>query len=130
MRELDPEGLDVTEAPNTSWTVRSFVTLTFQVQVPRQDLSLELLAAPFEGAPGSWDGQRLHLYINGLFQAFHNFRVEERIKVPLLRATLAARANKLQLVLPDAASPKTLGVGEDMRELGLNLSEIVFVAGA
>jgi hypothetical protein len=116
-------GLDVTTDPSSAWTTEQTVRISFGAS-PCLDVHLEINA--YTDAHNLRSRQRAFLYMNGSFVGFVTFDGDQRLRFPVPGNNLRAEANELQIALPDAASPKQLGIGTDERVLGIALVEISF----
>jgi hypothetical protein len=126
INDLSPSGFDTSEDANHSWTVKQFCEFEVALPMPRQEVSLRIEATPFL-AQGKVNSQQLFVYVNGLFQGFHTFYVDEHVVFQILRNAISSRATRVQLVLPTAASPQALGISADIRPLGIALTRLTFL---
>lgn len=125
--ELSPIGFDLSEDGPLSWTIQQSCEFQASLAIPRQDIAFFISATPFKGAPGA-QAQSLFVYVNGLFQGFHTFRGSTVVQMPIRRHAITSRSTRIQLVLPNAVSPQSLGISSDLRELGLAITEMRFDA--
>jgi hypothetical protein len=109
------------------WTHSGKAALVFSVdtQLKKQpSVKLRIYGAPFI-APGKLDAQRVTIELNDKTIAQWTLSnpepAERTIEIP---ANLLRERNALVFRLPDAASPRTLGVSEDWRLLGFNVQWI------
>jgi hypothetical protein len=106
--------------PVGRWTDRGKAIVAFNMTNPGA-ATLGLSLAPFLVA-GKLEQQRLVIRINGKVVSsltlIKNEPAEYSIPLP---AGLLGSENLLMFELPDAESPKTLGVSEDARRLGVNV---------
>jgi hypothetical protein len=123
VRSLNSTGLDFNERGASSWTIAAQCEIDLQIPVPRQDVTLLIDATPFT-SPGHVDAQQVFLYINGLFHQFTTFEKRKTWSVPVMRNAVSPRPTKITMVLPNATSPKKLGLGNDERSLGLALHSL------
>jgi hypothetical protein len=108
------------------WTDRGQATLIFALNPEGQQhkVSLRIFGAPYL-APGKLDAQRVIVKLND--QQVANWLLtsaepqEQSIEIP---ASALRDKNILTFIVPDAASPKSLGVSEDVRLLGFNVQWI------
>jgi hypothetical protein len=124
--KLSTIGFDLSEVRPYSWTVRHCCELEVPLPMPRQSVGLSIDAAPFL-ADGKIASQQLFVYVNGLFQGFHLFHGSETPIMRISRNAITNRPTRVQLVIPTAISPKALGLGGDMRDLGLYMTTLTFV---
>ncbi len=125
-REFDLEGISTSPDPDTAWTVEPHARIGFRLINPRQIAGLMITARPYLGN-GKIKVQRCWVHINGIFVNFGVYRPDGDKEIGAQDA-LRVGTNTLSLVLPDAVSPNELGLGSDLRVLGLALKEISFIA--
>lgn len=127
IRAFNPFGFDLNEI-GQSWTSEEMAGLSF---TPGDMLSanqrLLITATPFL-CPGKLTEQPLYVYLNGLMVGFAKFAGSRTIALPVPRAAISARASRLLLVIPNAASPKSLGLSGDERALGLAVSSLALIS--
>ena len=107
------------------WTDRGKATLIFSVvSGTREKVTLRIFGAQFV-APGKLDAQRLILKLNEQeIAALTLTRAEPQVQTIEIPASVLREKNILMFTMPDAASPKSLGVSEDVRLLGFNVQWI------
>ncbi len=125
--QLSPIGFDVSEDTNHSWTIVQSCEFQASLAIPRQDITFFIDATPFT-VENKIASQSLFIYVNGLFQGFHTFRGSTVLQIAIRRHAITSRSTRIQFVLPDAASPSSLGMSADLRELGLAITEMRFDA--
>ena len=125
-QELNPVGISFDDNGPFSWTIAQVAELDVQLPIPRDSVALELTATPFTHEDRI-KSQQVFIYLNGLFQGFCTLSQNETKSFPILRSAFSPRVSRLTFVLPTAASPKRMGIGEDMRELGMALTSLIFV---
>jgi hypothetical protein len=111
---------------SSRWTDRGRAALVFSLPQPkgRTKLTLLIFGGPFV-APGKLDAQRVQVELND--QPIANWtisRAEPQGRAIEIPVTVLREKNVLVFRLPDAASPRTLGVSEDWRLLGFNVQWI------
>jgi hypothetical protein len=125
-KELNCTGIDFSEDGNRSWTTAQFAELEIQLPFVRQEIFLQLEAAPFL-VPDAVSSQRVFIFLGGMFVGYWSLTGHDVRKFPLNRNSAASlREARLGLVIPTATSPESLRMSADMRELGLYLTSIVF----
>jgi hypothetical protein len=108
------------------WTDRGKATIVFSLGLGVGDgqKTLRIFGAPFL-APGKLDTQRVIIMLNdqqlGSWSLNSAEPQDRSLKIP---AGLIRDHNVLMLIVPDAASPKSLSVSEDVRLLGFNVQWI------
>lgn len=124
-RSLKCSGIDFSETGIQSWTSAPVAELEIQVPFGRQDLFLQIEANPFI-VPDVIAIQNLFVFINGLFTGFCALSGHSVWTFPVNRVALSGRTTRLSLVIPTAASPDSLRIGNDKRALGIRLTSITF----
>jgi hypothetical protein len=124
VREMDPYGFDLSE-PSLSWTQEEVAGFSVTVaSVPMDSpLRLHISARPFI-YERNIDRQQFFLFINGLYVGFRTIATAEVIEFVLPRNVLSPRGLRVEFAIPTAASPKSLGISQDVRKLGIAISEI------
>jgi len=122
---LNCTGIDFSEYGDQSWTVAPVAEMDIQLPFARQDVVCEIEATPFT-VPNHIEGQKLFVFIGGLFVGFSNLRGYGISNFAVSRSAISARAMRLTLVIPDATSPASVSRSEDMRDLGIYLRTIIF----
>jgi hypothetical protein len=127
-RNLNCTGIDFLEDGSQSWTIAPVAELEIQLPFARQDVVFELDATPFT-IPAVISAQQVFIFVGGIFIGYCSLKEHDVRTFPVNRNVISGRAARLSFVIPTAASPNVLGVGEDMRELGICLNSIVFKTG-
>ena len=123
---LNCTGIDFSEQGDQSWTVAPVAEMDLQLPFARQDVICEIEATPFTVPDQQLYGQKLFLFIGGLFVGFNNLRGHGISNFGVSRSAISARTMRMTLVIPDATSPASVSRSEDMRDLGIYLRTIVF----
>src|ERR1700683_1246989 len=125
IRGLDPYGFDLSE-DSMSWTQEEVAGFSASMAALPSEPVLRLVigATPFIYA-GHVARQQFFLFINGLYIGFRTLTVPEKVEFILPRNVVTARGLRFELVIPTAASPKSLGISNDVRKLGIAVSEII-----
>jgi hypothetical protein len=126
-RALNCVGIDFSEDGLQSWTVAPVVELDIQLPFGRQTISLRLEGNPFTLA-GAVPVQKVFVFIDGSFIGYANFAGHSVKTFPIGRSVMSGRLMRLTLVIPTATSPADVYASEDMRELGLHLTSVIFIA--
>ena len=111
---------------SSHWTDRGKATLIFFLNSAeqRQKVTLRILGAPFL-VPGRLEAQRLLVKLNDQQVASWTLtRAEPQAQFIEIPASALRDENVLMFIVPDAASPKSLGVSRDERLLGFNVQWI------
>jgi|SRR6185437_4105033 len=125
-RDLNPTGISFEDSGAYSWTIAPVADLEVQLPLARETIKLEVNAMPFT-PENTIVSQQVFIYLNGLFQGFCSMERREKKSIALTRSALTTRPSRLTFVIPTAASPKSIGIGPDIRELGLALNTLTFV---
>ena len=124
IRAMEPYGFDLSEQ-SISWTqeeVAGFSVMVGSVP-PDSALRFNIGATPFIHA-GCVDRQQFFVFINGLYVGFRTLTVAEKVDLVLPRNLLSPRGLRVEFVIPTALSPKSLGISDDVRRLGIAISEV------
>jgi hypothetical protein len=124
VREMEPYGFDLSEQ-SMSWTqeeVAGFSVMVGSVP-PDAVLRFHIGATPFIHT-GYIERQQFFVFINGLYVGFRSLTTAEKVEFVLPRNVLSARGLRVEFVIPTASSPKTLGISNDVRKLGIAISEV------
>ncbi len=115
--------------PGFRWTAAREATIIFALDRP-SDLLLRIKAGPFL-APGKLERQVVEVRLNR--QMVGTLVLSEARQKDLslmLPAQALGGQNILSFALPEASSPRKLGVGYDERPLGIAVKSIIFERGA
>jgi len=125
--EMEPYGFDLSE-PGHSWTrdeVAGF-SLSLGGTVPLDTaIRLHITARPFI-QPGHVERQQFFVFVNGLHVGFRTVTAATDVQFVLPRNALSPRSTRVEFVIPTALSPKSLGISQDVRRLGIALSAVSF----
>lgn len=124
-KDLNCVGLDFSEEGNQSWTNGPFVEMDIQLPFVRQDVIFQLQATPFI-VPEAVSIQKVFIFLGGLFIGYSHFTNHDVKEFRVNRSVVSARSMRLSMIIPTAVSPASLSLSEDMRELGIYLTSIVF----
>jgi hypothetical protein len=124
---LNSSGIDFGEDTGRSWTSAPVAELECPLSFPRQDVILEIDASPFT-VPGHVSVQKMFIFLGGAFVGYTALAGHAVREFPVNRNTITGRSTRLALVIPTAASPSSLGLSDDLRELGIYLASITFKA--
>jgi hypothetical protein len=124
---MEPYGFDLSEL-NHSWTQNEMAGFSVMMGSvpPDAHLHLHVNARPFTQA-GHVDRQQFFVYLNGLFVGFRTLTKDELSEFPVPRNVLSPRGLRIEFVIPTALSPKSLGISQDIRKLGIAISDVSFV---
>jgi hypothetical protein len=118
-------GIDFSEDGGRSWTLGPVADLDIQLPFARHDVEVRLEASPFL-VPNLLVAQNVFIFLGGLFVGYYTLRGHLVRSFPVNRAVVSGRATRLSLVLPNATSPRSMDLSEDLRELGIYLASITF----
>ena len=108
----------------TRWTDGNEAAVIFRLPT-ESDLLIEMTLAPFVG--DKLEQQRLSVYFNGqMAGTFNLVGAETRVVSVQVPRALLRDNNVLLFSLPDASSPRAVGLGDDERLLGLKVTRIAF----
>jgi len=113
----EPEtGLVWTDGPNAR--------LSFSIRPPKSDISLLMTCAPFL-VEGKVPFQELHVFVNFLRVGFAVLPAPTEVAVDIPKHVFASPQVQIDFYLPRASSPASLGVGTDLRQLGVAVSRLM-----
>jgi hypothetical protein len=127
IRQYQKDGW-VAESGNVSWTVNQRAELEIPIPPDTGRLSVTALGRPFL-APPALSHQSVYVLAND--QPVGSFLLEERTltalswEIPPEVLDMSPELLHISFLLPDAVSPKSVGAGEDLRLLGLGLTEML-----
>jgi hypothetical protein len=124
-KDLSGSGIEFDEDGHGSWTTAPVAELEFSLGFAKQDLLLQLEANPFV-IPEQIPQQKIFVFLNGLFVGYCAIRSRAVKQFNVNRGIISSRNTRLALVIPTAVSPQSLGLSEDIRELGLYITFIKF----
>jgi hypothetical protein len=119
LKEFSPAGFSGDSDEVSTWSEQPFVELTFRVPPLRRDLRVTIEVFPYVPARTPVRKQDCWVFCNGLLVHFSTIDAPSEIEFTMSREILNPRANRLSFVLPDAASPRDLNLGDDLRKLAL-----------
>ena len=117
--------LDFDRRPEPAWTEGESTEMVLKCRVPYSDCTLSLTVSPFVHLP-VLPSQAVDIAINGAIVGSFVVTGERETlicSVPLA-CLYSGRILRIELFHADAASPKDLGLGDDLRELGLQLHRL------
>ncbi len=126
IREMEPYGFDLSEQ-GISWTVEQAAGFSVMVGSVPTDVGLRFHAGitPFIH-PGQVDQQQFFVFINGIYVGFRTLDSAAKVDFALPRNVLSPRGVRVEFVIPTASAPKGLGISQDIRKLGIAVSEVSF----
>lgn len=116
--EFNPSGFSPTPDPNSRWSEARVAELLFRLPPLRQDPRFTVDVSPYL-ADGRIVGQECWIFLNGLFVLHQAITTHTELTFELAREAINPRPQRLSFALPNAASPRDLGIGNDLRLLGL-----------
>jgi len=126
IRDMDPYGFDLSEH-GISWTQDELAGFSASVAGPvplDAILCLTVTARPFI-QPGKIEHQQLFVFVNGLFVSFRTLTAAEDMEFVLPSNAFASRGLCVEFVIPTASSPKSLGISQDIRKLGIAVTAVL-----
>ncbi len=110
------------------WTQSHNARLSFSVSVPKSDVSLIVSCLPFlvdKVVPY----QELHIYANFLRVGFGLVKGPAEIEFRIPAWVFSRPELDIDLYLPKACSPAAVGTGQDVRDLGLAVNQMIMIEG-
>lgn len=123
MREFSPAGFSPTSDSISTWSEAATAEVFFRLPPLRHDLCFAIKVFPYLG-DGAIEQQSCWVFLNGLFVHYQTVRTPAELIFTVGRGLLNPRVNRLSFALPDAASPKDLGLANDLRLLGLSFVKL------
>jgi hypothetical protein len=109
------------------WTDGLNARLSFTARPPTSDVSLVLSCFPYLGE-GKIPFQEIHVFVNFLRVGFTVLKAPSEIDISIPKQVFGLPRVDIDLYLPKAASPASLGVSNDLRELGVAVNRLMLVA--
>jgi len=123
LQEFNPVGFSPTPDDVSTWSEASVAELTFRLPPLRHDVRMVIEVFPFLAAELVTE-QACWVFFNGLFVHYERIRTPIEMTFTVPRDLLGPRANRLSFALPNAAAPKDLDLGDDLRLLGLSFVKL------
>jgi hypothetical protein len=126
IRKMEPYGFDLSEE-SYSWTqdeVAGFSVAFAGTVPPDATLRLHVAARPFIQA-GYIDRQQFFVFVNGVYSGFRTLSTAEEMDFFPPRNALSHRGLHIEFVIPTASSPKSAGISQDIRKLGIALEQLL-----
>jgi hypothetical protein len=119
---FEPDGFGHEDSAGHTWNDGYTASLYFQTMAPVENGVLHVSVNPFiaEQLPS----QDLCVYLNGLWIGFSRVRLAAVVPCQIGPRYIVPGQNLLVFVMPNAASPKEVGAGSDVRRLGFAFREI------
>jgi hypothetical protein len=118
LQEFDPVGFSPAPDAVSTWSEASTAALMFRLPPLRFDLRFTIEVFPYLGE-GRVAQQDCWLFVNGLFAHYQTVREPLEMIFTVARDLFNPRSNRLSFALPHATAPHHLGLGNDLRLLGL-----------
>ncbi len=118
LKEFSPTGFSPEPDAVSTWSEAPVAQLIFRLPPMPHDLQFTIEVFPYlvdEWVPR----QEIWVFFNGLFTHYQSIKAPVEMSFTVPRELFNARANRFSFALPNAASPSELGLGTDMRKLGL-----------
>ena len=116
--EFSPSGFSPTPDPNSRWSEAPVAEILFRLPPQRHDLRFSVDVAPYL-ADGRITRQECWVFFNGLFVLHQAIATHTEVTFEIGRDGISPRPQRLSFALPNAVSPRDLGLGGDLRLLGL-----------
>jgi hypothetical protein len=123
LKDFDPIGFSPGADDVSTWSEASLAELTFRLPPLRYDVRFTIEVFPFL-ANGLIAQQNCWVFFNGLFVHFQTIKAPVEMVFTVSREVFSPRANRLSFTLPNAAAPKDLEMGNDLRLLGLSFVKL------
>jgi hypothetical protein len=108
------------------WTDNLNARALFTVKPPTSDVSMVLSCFPFLGE-GKLRFQEVHVFVNFLRVGFATVKEPSEIEITIPRQVFASPNTIVDLYMPRACSPSSLGVSDDLRELGIAVNRLILI---
>ena len=125
VQSLETTGLDFSENDSQSWTIAPVVNIELPLAYRRGAIVMDIEATPFI-FPEMVPLQNAFIFMGGLFVGFLSLKGHAIRSFPIAQGGINGRTSRLSIVIPTAVSPASLLISEDQRELGLDLSSLLF----
>jgi hypothetical protein len=109
------------------WTDGLNARLSFTVLPPTSDVSLVISCFPYLGE-GKIPFQEMHIFVNFLRVGFTVLKAPSEIDISIPKHVFGQPKVNIDLYLPKAASPASLGLSNDLRELGVAVNRLMLAA--
>jgi hypothetical protein len=123
LKDFDPIGFSPGADDVSTWSEASLAELRFRLPPLRYDLRFIVEVFPFL-ANGLIAQQDCWVFFNGLFVHYQTIKAPVEMVFIVSREMFSPRANRLSFTLPNAAAPKDLDAGNDLRLLGLSFVKL------
>jgi hypothetical protein len=110
--------------PGLIWTDGLNAKLSFSISAPKSDISLALTCEPFL-VEGKIPYQELNIFINFLRVGFAFLDKRSEITLEIPKRVFCDSQCDIDLYLPKACSPSSVGAGPDIRILGIAMSRLM-----
>jgi hypothetical protein len=109
-----------------TWTISPNARLAMSVAPPKSDVSLILSCIPFV-VEGKLARQELHVYVNFLRIGFALVPEPSEIEIRIPAKIITGPDVDIDLYMPHACSPASLGTGADIRDLGIAVNRVMLI---
>ncbi|HVC57739.1 MAG TPA: hypothetical protein VND95_17450 [Stellaceae bacterium] len=123
LKDYDPTGFSAIPDSVTTWSEAAVAELTFRLPPPRHDVRFVIAVVPYLG-DGRIPQQSCWVFFNGLFVHYQTIKAPVEMTFTVSRDLFSPRANRLSFALPNAIAPKEVGLGDDLRLLGLSFVKL------
>lgn len=108
------------------WTDGLNARISFTVKPPTLDVAMVLSCYPYLGE-GKIEFQEVHAFVNFLRVGFATVKDPSEIEIAIPRQVFATPNTIIDLYLPRARSPKSLGLSDDLRQLGIAVNRLILI---
>lgn len=113
-----------------TWTEEARATLVMPVEPPRGDMVMRAVLKPWIPPGGKREYQRVIVEVNGeTLGTWEVTPVEREYRMTIPARLLGRPTLTISFLLPDRASPRDAGLGDDMRTLGVAVRSVVIGGG-
>jgi hypothetical protein len=108
------------------WTDGLNAKLAFAIKPPKTDVSLILSCSPFL-AEGKIPYQEIHVFLNFLRVGFTALNAPAEVEFSIPQRVFDGPEVDIDLYLPKACSPASLGTSPDVRTLGIAVNRLMLI---
>ena len=123
LNEFGPVGFSLPPGPVSAWSEARVAELTFRAPSLRRDVRFVIEVFPYL-ADGLIAMQECWVFLNGLFVHYASVKKPLEMTFTVQRTRLDLGANRLSFALPNATAPRELGLGDDLRLLGIGFVKL------
>lgn len=118
LREFSPTGFSDDSDAVSTWSSAATAEILLRLPPSRQDIRFVIEVFPYL-AGHNVQRQSCWVFFNGSFVHYDVIKTPVELTFTVARELFSVRSNRLSFALPDATSPRDLGLSDDRRLLGL-----------